>query len=179
MVEESGGNRDDLLCAFDVRLVILVNHMNTEPLVNIQKMVIDIRQRLVILLQRLEQYTLTLKKPLGHNRIRHALQHKPPRRGITARMRRTQEHEPVRRHVDGAVMLMVRGAEVVGVQQRALDEDAAEAVAHPDDGILVGAFAAAVESQAGNEGLGVLVDKVVAGAAVVAARVDVCVVAVD
>lgn len=156
-----------------------MDHMDAESLIDILKVVIDIRQHLIVLLQRLEQDTLALEKLFGHNDVRHALQHETPSGGVAARVRRAEEHEAVRRHVDGAVVLVVGGAQVVGVQQRALDEDAAEAVAHPDDGVLVGALTAAVQRQAGDERLRVLVDKVVAGTAVVAARVHVGVVPVD
>lgn len=71
-------SKQNVLGALDISLVVLMNHVNTKPLIDIQKVVIDIRQRLVILLQRLEQHRLRLKELPGHNSIRHALQHEPP-----------------------------------------------------------------------------------------------------
>ena len=92
-------------------------------------------------------------------------------------MRCAQEDDAKRREVYGAVDTLVRRApQVVRVEQRALDEDPAEAVAHPDDGVARRALADAELRQAGHECLGVLVDEVVACAAGGASRVHVCVV---
>lgn len=93
-------------------------------------------------------------------------------------MRRAEKHETKRRHVDGPIILVVGASHVVGVKQSALHQDAAQAVRNPDDGVLEGALALAKQCQARHEGLCVLVDKVVARAAVVAPRVDVGVVPV-
>lgn len=71
-----------VLGAFNVSLVVLVDHVNPEPLVDVEEVVVDIRQRLVVLLEGLEQHRLGLEQLPGHNGIRHALQHEPPRSGV-------------------------------------------------------------------------------------------------
>lgn len=43
-----------VLGAFNVSLVVLVDHVNPEPLVDVEEVVVDIRQRLVVLLEGLE-----------------------------------------------------------------------------------------------------------------------------
>lgn len=77
-----GIRRLHVLGAFNVSLVVLVDHVNPEPLVDVQEVVVDIRQRLVVLLEGLEQHRLGLEQLPGHNGIRHALQHEPPRSGV-------------------------------------------------------------------------------------------------
>lgn len=73
----------------------------------------------------------------------------------------------------------MRHPQVIRIQQRALHQDTAETVAHPNNGVSKGPFTLSVEGEAGNERLGMLVDEVIAGTAVILARVDVGVVAVD
>jgi hypothetical protein len=157
-----------------------MNHVNPEPLIDIQKVIIDRRQRLVILLERLEQYRLRLKEPPRDHHIRHVLQHPSPAGEIGTRVRRPQEDDAVRRHEDRPVILLVVRAHVVAVQQGALGDDAAEGVGDPDQREAVGAFGLAVRGQGGDEALGVHVDEVVRGGLLVLfVGVDVGVVAVD
>ena len=59
----------DLLGAFDVRLVVFMDHMDAETLVNIEEVIIDVGQRFVILLQCLQQYRLGLEELLGNDGI--------------------------------------------------------------------------------------------------------------
>lgn len=158
--------------------MILVDHVDPEPLVDVQKVVVDIGQRLILLLQRLEQHGFRLEEAAGHDGVGHALQHETPSRGVGPGVRRAQEDQAKGRDEDGAIVLVVRGFHVVGVEERALDQDASEAVADPDDGVPVGAFALAEHGEVGDEGLGVLVDEVVARAAVVLPRVHIGVVSV-
>lgn len=62
---------------------------------------------------------------------------------------------------------MVGCFDIVGVENGALDQDASQAVADPDDGVSECAFTLAEHGQVGDESLGMLVDVVVAGAAVI------------
>lgn len=94
-------------------------------------------------------------------------------------MRGAEEDEAKCRHIDGSIVLMVCHAQVIRVQQRALHQDAAQAVADPDNGVSKSAFALPVQSEVRNECLGMLVYEVVACAAVVLARVHIGVVPVD
>lgn len=125
--------QENVLCAFNIGLVVLMNHMNTKTLINIQKVIIDIRQRLVILLQRLKQHTLGLKELLGHDGIRHALQHESPRSSVRPDMRSTEEYKTKCRHIYRSVVFMIRHSQVIRVQQRTLHQDTTEAVTHPDN----------------------------------------------
>lgn len=89
-----------------------------------------------------------------------------------------EEYKPEGRDVERAVDLVVAHDQIVGVQKSPLDEDAAQAVADPDDGVLERALASAEEGEAGHEGLGVVVYEVVARAPIDPPGVDVGVVTV-
>ena len=155
-----------------------MNHVYPKLLINIQKVAINPLQRLVILLQRLKQHRLGLEKRPRHHHIRHLLQHASPRSYIRARMRRSEKDDPIRRHKDRAEILLVPSQDIIRVQQRPLGQDPAEAVGDPYYGDSLGALALAELGERCDEGLGMLVDEVVAGAAVAAGGVDVGVVAV-
>lgn len=57
----------------------------------------------------------------------------------------------------------MRISEVVRIQQRALGEDAAEAVGNPNDGVPLGALALAVKGKSRDQGLSMVMDEVVTG----------------
>lgn len=168
----------NILGAFDVRFVILMDHLHTEALVNVQKVVVDIGQRLILSLQRPEENRFRLEEASWHDGIGHALQHQAPCCGIRSSMWRSQEDESICRDEDGSIVLVVRRFDIVGVENSALDQDAPQAVADPDDGVSECAFALAEHGQVGDEGLGMLVDVVVAGAAIILPRVHVGVVSI-
>ncbi len=138
-----------------------MRHVYFELLVDVQKMVGDLLERLAVLLERLEQHRLGLKHLPRDDDVRHPLYDPAPCGGTRAIVRRAQEDDAVCRDVDRPEVVLVGISEVVRVQQRSLRDDAAEAVGHPDDGIPLGAFALTVMRERCNKGLGVVVDEIV------------------
>lgn len=94
-------------------------------------------------------------------------------------MRCAEENDTVRRDIHRSKIIVVLRPDIVGIQQCSLGQDTAQTVSNPDDGILQRALALAVVRERGDEGLSVVVDEVVACAAVIPAGVDIGVIAVD
>ena len=51
-------------------------------------------------------------------------------------MRGTEKHDAVRGDIEGTIILMLGGFQVVRVQQSALNQDSSQTVAYPNDGVL-------------------------------------------
>lgn len=94
-------------------------------------------------------------------------------------MWRAEEDDAVRGDIYRSRCLMVGIAEVVGVEQCALHQYAAETVGNPNDGVVARAPCPSKSSQVADKRHGMLIDKVVAGIGVCAPVEDVGIVAID
>lgn len=90
-----GGLRVDSLCAFNVRLVILMCHVDLESLIDIQEVTVNVDQRLIIPFERFQKNALGFEEASWNNCVSHTLQHQPPTSSVRASMRCSKEYDAV------------------------------------------------------------------------------------
>jgi len=184
---------DDLAGALDVHGFGLVEEVDVEAGDDVDEEEVDVLQELVVRLERLDELGRRVHELLGQHRAADVLQQVAPFGHVGAVVRRAQEQDAVGRDVDGPEVLELLAGHAAAVQERALDDEAAEGVADKDDGPLqallklrreVSIIARAgsrgshvsVGGELGGQGLGMVVEVVLGGA--VGERGDVGVVAV-
>lgn len=142
--------RIDLLCAFDIRLVVFVGHVDLETLVDIEKVIADGFQGFIVSFQGFEEDRLAFEHFSGCDGICHSLQDEPPRCHVRTGVGSAQKDDAIGRDEDRPGVLLVSVCNVVGVEKSTLDEKTAEAVRHKDDGISGRPLALAVKGEVGD-----------------------------
>lgn len=104
---------DESLRPFKISRHLLMSHTDPEPLIYIEEMKVDILQRFIIGLERLDELSVAVQKLLRYEGVHHFLQHYAPFCRVRSRVRGPQEDDSVGRDVYFSVLVRVSASEVV------------------------------------------------------------------
>lgn len=78
-----------------------------KTLVNVEEVVVDVLQRLIIFLQCLQKDRFRMPECLGHDGVRHGLQHDRPCTNVGSCVWGSQEDKTVGGHIDTTIVLVL------------------------------------------------------------------------